>query len=84
MLDVAYYNPADGQDLTITCDGEVIEQLTRQPAGLITRKYALTLVPGANEVTFDFARYNHHGLELSSTDGRPMAGTFQALDLTLD
>lgn len=83
LLNVQFNNAVADQDITVSCDGQVVERLTHQPELTIERRYALDLLPGRNEVTVDFARYNGAGVELSREDTRPMAGTFTRLDLTL-
>ena len=76
-------NSIPDQDLTVTCNGQTVEQLTRLPPGKITRTYALTLRPGFNEITLAFARFNHGGADLAPEDGRPISGTLLAFDLAL-
>ncbi len=78
------YNPTVGQELTVRCNGQVIEQFTGPPVGIIERTYPLALRPGVNEVTFTFARYNHAGADLAPNDPRLIAGTFRTLDLTME
>lgn len=83
LLNLRYFNGIDDQTLTISCDGQVIEQFPHLPTGYIERRYPLNLHPGANEIDFAFARYNHGGVEYTHDDPRPMAGEFHGFDLTL-
>ena len=83
LLDVQFNNAVADQEITVSCDGRVVERLTHQPELTVDRRYALDLLPGRNEVTVDFARYNGAGVELSREDTRPMAGTFTRLEITL-
>ena len=83
LLNLRFDNTVAGQEITVRCNGRAIEQMVHPPEAVLVREYALDFLPGRNEITFDFALYNHAGVELSSGDSRPLAGTFTQLDLTL-
>ena len=82
-LSFQFFNPVDGQDLTISCNGQVLEKMTDTPSGTLEKSYAFPLLPGINRFTVGYARYNHAGAELAPGDSRSIAGTFLALDLSL-
>ena len=84
-LSFRFDNVIADQDLTVTCNGQVLERLDHLPLDTtIPRLYALVLHPGPNVVTFSHHLYNHHGVELAPDDPQPYAGTFSSLDLLLE
>lgn len=83
-LGLRFDSDIEDQDLTVACNGEVLERFAHLAQRTITRSYPLTLHPGANRVTFSYGRYNHDGVHELSADPRPYAGTFTSLDLFLE
>ncbi len=83
-LDLQYNNLIPGQELTFTCNQQVLEHLTALPVGPLRRTYALDLRPGANRFAVTYARYNHAGGDYAPADPRPLAGNYTTLDLFLD
>ncbi len=79
-LDLTYDNQVEDQDLTVSCNDQVIEQFHQPPVGAIRRQYPLTLRPGWNSIALDFTHYG--GV---AKDKRPMTGgVITRLDLTLN
>ena len=84
-LNFQFHNVIADQDLAVACNGRVLEEMNHLPLdAMLSRLYSLDLRPGANVVTFTYRRYNHDGSELAPDDPRPIAGTFNALDLLLE
>ena len=84
LLNLRFKNPIQGQNITVSCNGQVLKHSPTSKESVIVRKYPLTLLPGRNEIAMAFALYNHAGSEVASGDSRPIAGTFETFELTLD
>lgn len=79
-----FFNAIAGQNLSVSWNGQTLEQLNGIPEGTLEKSYSFALRPGVNRFAISFARYNHSGVELAAGDSRSIAGTFFSLDLALN
>lgn len=80
-LHLQFFNAVEGQTITVRYDGQTLESFPNLGREAIERTYPLSLGPGEHVFSVEYERWNHHGVELAPGDGRPMAGTFDRLEL---
>lgn len=83
-LGIALANRIADQDLTVACNGRVLEHIAHAPEGPIHRSYPLDLQPGSNLITFTYGSYNHDGVHENPAEPRAVGVTFDALDLIVE
>lgn len=85
VLSFHFFNGVEHQDMVASYDNTSLETFKDMPKDMLKRTFRLPLRPGTDHVfRLEYARWNHHGADLNADDGRPIAGGFSQLDVSLE
>ena len=77
-----FFNPIDGQSITVTFNGSTIQDLSQLHQGTqMSLKFFVNAIPGVNRLSIRYSDWNGNKTTFAPSDDRPMALLFRQLEL---
>ncbi len=84
-FDMTFFNPIDGQDISIRFNGKVVQNLPQvYPNTEMSLKFFLTSSPGLNQLSISYSHINGEHVTFAPNDQRPLALLYKSLNLSLE
>ncbi len=81
-VDMAFFNPIDGQDITIRFNGAVVQELKQIDQGTeMSLKFFVNSLPGMNYLSISYSHINGEQVNFAPNDQRPLGILYKNLDL---
>ncbi|MCA9835255.1 MAG: hypothetical protein KC422_00005 [Trueperaceae bacterium] len=81
-VDMAFFNPIDGQNVTVRFNGAVVQELTQIDQGTeMSMKFFVNSSPGMNYLSISYSHVNGDQITFAPNDNRPLGILYKNLDL---
>jgi hypothetical protein len=81
-VEMSLFNPIEGQSITVTFNGAVVQDLGRLHQGTeMNIKFYVNVIPGENSLVIAYSDWNGAKTTFVSNDSRPLAVLFKVLEI---
>ncbi len=81
-VEMAFFNPIQGQSLEVMFNGAIVQNLSQLHQGTeMNLKFFVNAIPGVNRLSINYSDWNGNQSNFAPADPRPMAVLFSQLEL---